>query len=317
MTPNRGFCSSVNAQFAWINTKEKTFLLSAPRRKRNFCCRAEEGIVNIFDVSDDELQFERFRDRLDHRIICVFWSIDAVEVWNVQAGQVIHKMSLGRAENNQESIVFSMNLQLSRDGDILGRKFGNASRLPSCMTSCASVRQVTGSHYFVREWNKCIEWPEVAFLFDASFRKKWRRKRHSEERKNCGQVRKTAQRENTVSRKIEILKQYWPTHILFLSVPHSPRVPRQRRTFIFSDGSGDACQESSATASQEFFLENLKVHSNIFSVAFSTNFKVLFNKKINWTKSNKIHPFFWVFNVEQSSSVEISPHQFFMIESGE
>ena len=80
----------------------------------------EEGIMNIFDVSDDDLQFHRLLDRQDHRIICckfddtgdriVSGSIDAVKVWNVQTGQVVHKMSMGRAEPNQETIVWCVDV---------------------------------------------------------------------------------------------------------------------------------------------------------------------------------------------------------------
>lgn len=80
----------------------------------------EEGMINIFDVSDDYMQFVRLLDRQDHRVICckfneagdklVSGSIDAVKVWNVQTGQVVHKMSTGRAEPKQETIVWCIDI---------------------------------------------------------------------------------------------------------------------------------------------------------------------------------------------------------------
>lgn len=76
----------------------------------------EEGIINVFDTSDDDLQFSKLLDRQDHRIVCckfnhtgdrlVSGSIDAVKVWNIQTGHVIHKMSTGRANIHSETIVW-------------------------------------------------------------------------------------------------------------------------------------------------------------------------------------------------------------------
>lgn len=80
----------------------------------------EEGIMNIFDVSDDDIQFVRVLDRQDHRIICckfsdtgekiVSGSLDAVKVWNIKTGQVLHKMSTGRAEPKQETVVWCVDI---------------------------------------------------------------------------------------------------------------------------------------------------------------------------------------------------------------
>lgn len=80
----------------------------------------EEGIMNIFDTNDDDLQYVRLLDRQDHRLICckfndsgdklVSGSLDAVKIWNVKTGQVVHKMSTGRAEPNQETIVWCVDI---------------------------------------------------------------------------------------------------------------------------------------------------------------------------------------------------------------
>lgn len=78
----------------------------------------EEGIINVFDTSDDDLQFSKLLDRQDHRIVCckfnatgdrlISGSIDAVKVWNVTTGHVIHKMSTGRVNMHNETIVWSV-----------------------------------------------------------------------------------------------------------------------------------------------------------------------------------------------------------------
>lgn len=80
----------------------------------------EEGIINVFDTSDDDLQFSKLLDRQDHRIVCckfnstgdrlISGSIDAVKVWNVSTGHVIHKMSTGRVNIHNDTIVWSVDV---------------------------------------------------------------------------------------------------------------------------------------------------------------------------------------------------------------
>jgi U3 small nucleolar RNA-associated protein 4 len=101
-------------------TGERGICMDYHQEKGILAVGTEEGIMNIFDVSDDDLQFVRLLDRQDHRIICckfnesgdkiVSGSLDAVKIWNVQTGQVIHKMSMGRAEPNQETIVWCVDI---------------------------------------------------------------------------------------------------------------------------------------------------------------------------------------------------------------
>lgn len=109
-------------------TPKRTFLLTGDKgicmdfhqSSGHLAVGTEEGIVNILDLNDDDLQFVRLLDRQDHRIICckyhengeklVSGSLDAVKVWNVKTGQVIHKISTGRAEPNQETIVWCVDI---------------------------------------------------------------------------------------------------------------------------------------------------------------------------------------------------------------
>lgn len=87
----------------------------------------EEGYLNIFDLEDDELQFVKILDKQEGRIICcrfdhsgqflVTGSLDAVRVWNIENGHAIHKMSTGRSEAKQETIVWC--LEVLKDFTIL------------------------------------------------------------------------------------------------------------------------------------------------------------------------------------------------------
>jgi U3 small nucleolar RNA-associated protein 4 len=110
-------------------TGEKGICMDYHKETEMLAVGTEEGIVNIFDVSDDDLQFVRLLDRQDHRIICckfnqagdklVSGSLDAVKVWNVQTGHAIHKMSTGRADPTKETIVWCIDILKSEDFTII------------------------------------------------------------------------------------------------------------------------------------------------------------------------------------------------------
>lgn len=97
-------------------TGEKGFCMDIHHATGLIAIGTEEGLINIFDTNDDDLQYVRVLDRQDNRIICckfhddggklVSGSIDAVKLWNVKTGHVIHKMSTSRSETNQETIVW-------------------------------------------------------------------------------------------------------------------------------------------------------------------------------------------------------------------
>lgn len=101
-------------------TGEKGICMDYHKATQTLAVGTEEGIINIFDVSDEDLQFTKVFDRQDKRVICckfndagdklVSGSMDSVKVWNVQSGHVIHKMSLGRTDSKQETIVWCINI---------------------------------------------------------------------------------------------------------------------------------------------------------------------------------------------------------------
>lgn len=101
-------------------TGEKGISMDYHKGTEALAIGTEEGIINIFDVSDNDLQFNRVLDRQDHRVICckfndsgdrlVSGSLDAVKVWNVHNGHVVHRMSTGRTDPNQETIVWCIDI---------------------------------------------------------------------------------------------------------------------------------------------------------------------------------------------------------------
>lgn len=78
----------------------------------------EQGYLNIFQVSSNGAQFEKFLDKQDGRIICVKFnptgefvvagSLNAIRIWNVKTGHAVHKMVLSRAEAKKNTIVWCL-----------------------------------------------------------------------------------------------------------------------------------------------------------------------------------------------------------------
>nr|CAD7417925.1 unnamed protein product [Timema poppensis] len=76
----------------------------------------EDGHINIFEITDTHLTFEKVLDRQDGRILCLCWdstgsfivsgSVDVIRIWDVKSGHAIHRMLTGRAEANKETIVW-------------------------------------------------------------------------------------------------------------------------------------------------------------------------------------------------------------------
>lgn len=108
-------------------TGDKGICIDYHKKTERIAIGTEEGFINVFDVSDDDLQYVKVLDRQDHRIVCckfndagdciVSGSIDAVKIWSLKTGHVIHKMSTGRAEQHQETIVWC--IEVLKDFTIL------------------------------------------------------------------------------------------------------------------------------------------------------------------------------------------------------
>lgn len=78
----------------------------------------EGGYLNVYSILDDKMEYEKFLDKQEGRILCckydhsgkflVTGSIDLIRIWNVATGHAIHKMSTGRTEKNKETIVWTL-----------------------------------------------------------------------------------------------------------------------------------------------------------------------------------------------------------------
>lgn len=98
LTGNAALCMDVNKQNSMI------------------AVGTEEGYLNIFEITEDEIDFLKILDKQEGRIICckfdysgsylVTGSLDAVRVWSIENGHVIHKMGTGRSEARNETIVW-------------------------------------------------------------------------------------------------------------------------------------------------------------------------------------------------------------------
>lgn len=78
----------------------------------------EEGYINIFDISNDELVYRTLFDKQEGRILCckfddsgnflVTGSINVIRIWCGKTGHAVKKMTLSRAEAKKETIVWCL-----------------------------------------------------------------------------------------------------------------------------------------------------------------------------------------------------------------
>lgn len=99
-------------------TSGAAWCLDLNKTKTYLAVGTESGYINLFSLANDEMQFEKLLDRQEGRILCLKYdysgkyiatgSVDTLRIWNVETGHAIHKMMTGRAQNNQETIVWSI-----------------------------------------------------------------------------------------------------------------------------------------------------------------------------------------------------------------
>ncbi|CAH0547966.1 unnamed protein product [Brassicogethes aeneus] len=98
-------------------TGEAAFCMDS-NSKNEIAVGTEQGYLNVFNVDNDEIIFEKFLDKQEGRIISlkfdpsgefiVSGSIDAIRIWNVATGHALHKMSTGRTETKKPTIVWCL-----------------------------------------------------------------------------------------------------------------------------------------------------------------------------------------------------------------
>ncbi|XP_058464191.1 U3 small nucleolar RNA-associated protein 4 homolog [Malaya genurostris] len=99
-------------------TGNAAWCLDVSKDQRRLAVGTEGGYINVYNVESDEIQYEKFLDKQEGRIVCVRFdysgeflvtgSADAVRVWNLKKGHAIHKMTTGRSQRDAETIVWDV-----------------------------------------------------------------------------------------------------------------------------------------------------------------------------------------------------------------
>jgi len=161
----------------------------------------ESGIINIFQIVEDGLDFYRLLDKQEERVLCLAWhhlgvrlaggTTDAIRVWDPKKGNIISRMKPGRLEPNTETIVWS--LLMTKDyqvisGDSTGRtSFWDGelgTHIQSVITNKADIMALA----FNRQGNKIYSTgvEPITFQFQQIFdldtgKKKWARSKHTKD----------------------------------------------------------------------------------------------------------------------------------------
>ncbi|KAL1128880.1 hypothetical protein AAG570_013414 [Ranatra chinensis] len=112
-------CSQTAKRFHPV-TSGACWCIAVEKNRKQLAAGTEDGYINIIDISDDDMVYNRLLDRQEGRILCLKWdstgnqivtgSVDTVRVWNVQTGHAIHRMNTGRAADNAPTIVWSLDV---------------------------------------------------------------------------------------------------------------------------------------------------------------------------------------------------------------
>uniref|UniRef100_A0A182K303 Anaphase-promoting complex subunit 4-like WD40 domain-containing protein n=1 Tax=Anopheles christyi TaxID=43041 RepID=A0A182K303_9DIPT len=99
-------------------TGNAAWCIDVSKDERLLAVGTEGGYINVYRLDNDEVTYERILDKQEGRIMCcnfdwtgnflVTGSTDAVRVWDVRNGHAVHKMTTGRANNQQETTVWDV-----------------------------------------------------------------------------------------------------------------------------------------------------------------------------------------------------------------
>lgn len=101
-------------------TGEAAFSLDICVNKSQLAVGTEQGYVNIFNINDDGVIFDKFLDKQEGRILCIKYShcgqfivaggLDAIRIWDSNSGHVLHRLTTGRSEANKSTIVWCLTI---------------------------------------------------------------------------------------------------------------------------------------------------------------------------------------------------------------
>ncbi|XP_065359692.1 U3 small nucleolar RNA-associated protein 4 homolog [Calliphora vicina] len=111
-------------------TGNAIWCLDVNRTGNEIAIGTEEGYINIFNISNNQLQYKNLFDKQEGRVLCchfdatgnflVTGSVGAIRIWNTRTGHAINKMNVSaklNKSNPQETIVWS--IQVLRDFTII------------------------------------------------------------------------------------------------------------------------------------------------------------------------------------------------------
>ena len=97
-------------------TSGPAWCLAVDRDLTRVAVGTEDGLVCLFSITEEGLEYDKVLDRQEGRILCLAWhpdsvhivtgSTDTVRVWDINTGQPTARMVVGRAERNKETIVW-------------------------------------------------------------------------------------------------------------------------------------------------------------------------------------------------------------------
>ncbi|KAK3576371.1 hypothetical protein CHS0354_018919 [Potamilus streckersoni] len=101
-------CSSSNAGPIWCLTKNST--------GTQLAAGTEDGCVVLFEIDGDKLEYIRAFDKQEGRIMSICWhasedlivtgGIDNIRLWSVNSGRAMQRLTLGKQDKNQETVVW-------------------------------------------------------------------------------------------------------------------------------------------------------------------------------------------------------------------
>uniref|UniRef100_A0A8D8ZE93 Cirhin n=1 Tax=Cacopsylla melanoneura TaxID=428564 RepID=A0A8D8ZE93_9HEMI len=87
-------------------TSGTCWCLAVHKKKRLLAAGTEQGHINLFQISDEGLLYEKLLDRQQGRILCTAWHssgdllvtgcTSAVRIWDIHKGHALHKMTLDK-----------------------------------------------------------------------------------------------------------------------------------------------------------------------------------------------------------------------------
>uniref|UniRef100_A0A1A9W3B5 WD repeat-containing protein 55 homolog n=1 Tax=Glossina brevipalpis TaxID=37001 RepID=A0A1A9W3B5_9MUSC len=133
-------------------TGNTVWCLDINRECTELAVGTDEGYINLFDISDDQLLYKRLFDKQEGRILCcsydatseflVTGSVGVVRIWNCRTGHAVNKMNIGGNKYNKaEAIVWSLKV-LSDFTIITGDSLGNVTVWDGRMASQTEIHQV-------------------------------------------------------------------------------------------------------------------------------------------------------------------------------